>query len=356
MKRFKKAIVDTIMMWFIIFFITMVFIGGVSDILNVRTQIQEIRKIVQIAVLSASKYYIKDNDILKAEEISTNIIKNIALYKKIEQSGISIEFRWYIDDVEINYEDEVPNNVRASITGYSVDMFWFRLAKWYNYIIDKIEAKANIIGGEDLYVVDNFVPIAVNGCTQEFEVGEIYDFLLKSHDLYIDTDNVGFFAVYDPSDGQSSFAHFKNLVDDVMKDKESIFNIDDNISVATVDAIDIANDVKQIAQSFGISGFPGKDMSIAVVDCGSMANSLIVKRILPIKMNAVFCGKCCALMGVCLPPPMSMMCVFLDMLYDLTGEVFNDIGWATTVNTCNNNELFRINFEVLSNDKVILEY
>lgn len=356
MKRFKKAIIDTIMMWFIIFFMTIVFIGGVSDILNVRTQIQEIRKIVQTAVLSASKYYITDKDIVKSEEIATNIIENIPLYKKIEQSGISIEFKWYIDDVEINYQDEIPNNVRASISGYSVDMFWFRLAKWYNYTIDKIEAKANIIV-EDLNVVDNFVPIAVNGCTQEFEVGKTYDFLLKSYDLYSDTDNVGFFAVYDPSGGQSSFAHFKNLVDDVMKDKKSIFNIADNISVATVNAIDIKNDVKQIAQSFGISGFPGKDMSIAVVDCGSTADSLIVKRILPIKMNAVFCGKCCAFMGVCLPRPMSMMCVFFDMLYDLTGDVFNDIGWATSVNTCNHNELFRINFEVLSNkDKVILEY
>ncbi len=346
MRMSKKAFIDQIMLGFFLIAFTVIFIGTVSDELKARSKYTKLKKVVQTAVLSASKYYINnENDEDIAQSIALSIIQEIPLGDEVQDS---IEFVW-------DFESE-PQNVIATISQYNEEFFWFRLLNFDSINFTNISAKANIIA-KDLEIVNNFVPIAVNGCTQELESGTEYDFLLKAYDLYDDGDNVGFFALYDPSGGQSSFAHFKNLVDDVMKDKDSDFDMNtDVVSIATVLSTKIANDVKQISQSFGISGFSGKEMSIAVLDCGSTADAPIVKKLLPIKMNAVFCASCCAFMGMCMPFPMSLMCVFIDMMNDLTGDIFTDMMWATTVSSCNKNELFRINFEVLNNDKVILEY
>ncbi|MEA3228647.1 MAG: hypothetical protein U9P38_06230 [Campylobacterota bacterium] len=346
MKKFKTAFIDQILISFFLIAFTIIFIGTVSDELKARTKYTKLKKIVQTAVLSASKYYInEDPNEENSQDIALSILEQIPLGEEVKDD---IVFVW-------DFESQ-PNNVIATIPTYTEEFFWFRLLSFDTIEFTNISAKANIIE-RDLEVVNNFVPIAVNGCTQEFETGDQHDFLLKAHDLYSDQDKVGFFALYDPSGGQSSFAHFKSVVDDVMKDKDSSFDINsDTIAISTVLSEDIANDVKQVSQAFGIDGFPGKDMTIVVLDCGSTADAPIFKQLIPVKMNAVFCADCCAFMGVCMPFPMSMMCVFLDMLADETGEVFTDIMWNTTVSSCNNNDLFRINLDILSNSTVVLEY
>lgn len=184
--------------------------------------------------------------------------------------------------------------------------------------------------------VTNFVPIVVNGCTQTFNVGDTFDYLLKSYDLYDENDNVGFFGAYDPSSGQSSFAHLKNLVDDVVDGKESDFDLRDELNASTVDSSQIANDVKQIAQSFGISSFSATEMSIVEAKCGSTADNLIIKRVFVVKMNNVYCG------DGCLNPASSNGCSLLD----LSGDVFDDMAWDTAVNSCNSETFFRINFTI----------
>ena len=348
MKNNKKAFIDKIMLGFFLISFVTVFVGTISDELQMRTKYQSLKKITQTAVLSAAKYYLDHQDEQDVEEDAENIAKGI-----IEQTKLGKEIS---NDIVFNWDfDSDPNNVIATIDEYTQELFWFRLLGWKEAPIENVSAKANIVE-QTIEEADNFVPIAVNGCSQDFNKGDQFDFLLKAYDLYDPNDNIGFFALYEPSGGQSSFAHFKNLVKDVMKNKTSHFELDDIVSISTVLAADIKNDVKQISQSFGINGFSSTEMSIAVLDCNSTADSPVVKKILPIKMNQVYCADCCAFMGMCMPWPMSEMCVFMDMLNDLTGDVFSDMIWATTVNSCNKNELFRINFEVLSDDKVVLEY
>jgi len=343
----KKAFIDQIMLGFFLIAFSTIFIGTISDEFTARTKYTELKKVLQTTVLTASKYYLNEEENeAEAENIALSLIEQIPLGAEVKEN---IVFEW-------DFTTE-PNSVIATISEYREEFFWFKLLDFHHIDFTNISAKANMIT-QALESTDDFIPIAVNGCTQTLDAGTNHNFLLKAYDLYDENDNVGFFALYEPSGGQSSFAHFKNIVKDVMRDRVSNFNINnDVISISTVLAINISNDVKQISKAFGISSFSGKDMSIAVLDCGSTADNPIIKELLPIHMNQVYCGSCCSFMGFCMPFPMSMMCKFFDMLQDVTGDVFSDIIWATTVNSCNHNKLFRINFDILNNHaQIVLEY
>lgn len=341
------------MLWFIIFFITMVFIGGVSDILNVRTQIQEIRKIVQTAVLSASKYYIQDNNITLSEEMATNIIQKIPLYQKIEEDNIDIEFRWYIDDIEIDYENEIPNNVRASITGYGVDMFWFRLAQWKEYIVGRIEAKANIVGKptDELPIIDevsDFMPFAINECGQETILPEqSYSFIYKSYDIYENNESTGFYGLRDSepdrSKAQNDFADFKNELFDFNRITTKQYLVNSLLS-------SINNDSQQMASALKISDYEEPlDITIALIDCNSTKDNIIISNLIPVSMTNIYCGD-----------KKTSEENIEKVFNDQTGELFDNINWVEWVESkdCSASGLFRIDIDIKPAEKesVLLEY
>ncbi len=347
----KKAFIDQIMLGFLSIIILFATVATVNDQVTAKTKYTNLLKIVQTATLSAAKHYnqsIVPNSVI-SQNIALEIVKETTLGSEVYGN---IVFTW-----ELNEE---PNYVKAKISNYIHPFFWLKFTGVDSTTFDLIESKANILS-EVIEDVNDFAPIAVNGCNQTYNVGDDFDFLLKTNDMYDDTDNIGFFSVYKdvPGGGESSFAHFKTIIDNLMKDKEeSNFNINDDVVLTSVTSDSIENDVKMLSQAFSTSKFPveGKTMSIAILDCGSEPNNLNIKKILPIKMNAVYCNEhCCtfSMFGMCIP----FICNFMDMMNSMTDDVFDTISWGTSVNTCNSSDLYRINFEVLDNSKqIVLEY
>lgn len=339
----KRAFINIILLGFLLISSVVVFVSTTADDVVWKNKYFNLKKITDNSVLALAKHYNVNKSVQDAEDIANGILSN----SKLGRDALGyITYTWDFDSE--------PNSVKATISNYKHKSFWYKFLGKDEFIFKSVESKAQMIESS-LTQVDNFVPIAVNGCENELNEGEKFDFLLKAYDLYSDNDYVGFFGLYDPSGGQSSFAHLKNIVDDVMKDKISDFDVSkDVISIVTVLSPDINNDVKQISQSFGIDGFEKKDMTIVVLDCESTSDKPIVQKLLPISMNTVACAECCKdpYMGFCMP---SIICTFMDKLNDLTGDVFSDMIWAEDSSTCNKNELFSINFEVLpQSDKTVL--
>ncbi|MEA3553639.1 MAG: hypothetical protein U9R39_04435 [Campylobacterota bacterium] len=335
----KKAFINIILLGFILISSVVVFVSTTADDITWKNKYFNLKKITDNSVLALAKHYNEHNSVQDAQDIANGILSN----SKLGRDALDyITYTWDFDSE--------PNSVKATITNYKHKSFWYKFLGKDEFIFKSVESQAQMIDSP-LEQVGNFVPLAVNGCENEYNDGDEFDFLLKAYDLYQDDDYVGFFGLYDPSGGQSSFAHLKNLVDDVIKDKTSDFDVTkDVVSIVSVLSEDINNDVKQISQSFGIDGFEKKDMTIVVLDCESTADEPVVQKLLPITMNSVACAQCCKdpFMGFCMP---SIICTFVDKLNDLTGDVFSDMIWASDSNTCNKNELFTINFEVLPTTK-----
>lgn len=317
----KKAFVDHLLLGAFLFVIVIVFVSTVNDDRVARDKIFDLKQITDTAVRAAGTYYIDvSEDETSAETISDDILEETKLGREVTPL---LSYNWdYVSN---------PDRLVVNIQNYRHDNFWYKFLDLDSFIL-----QATSIGILDNGYVTNFVPIVVNGCSQIFSIGDTFDYLLKSYDLYDENDNVGFFGAYDPGGGQSSFAHLKNLVKDVMDGNSSEFDLDNDLNVSTVDSSQIANDVKQIAQSFGIAAFSDTPMSIVEAQCGSVADNLIIERVFEITMNGVYCG------DGCLNPAATNGCSLLD----LSGDVFSDTAWDTAVNACNSETFFRINFRI----------
>lgn len=360
-KNMKKAFIDQIMLGLFLISSVIVFVATVSDEAKARSKYTDLKHIVQTAALSSSKYYTNvNNDTEEAQNIALGIIENSRL-------GIEVK-----DDIVFTWDlVSDPNNVVAKIENYKQDMFWYKMLGWDSYTFDKIESKANIISIQT--EASDFLPIAVNGCSQDFVAGTQYDFLLKAYDIYTDTDTVGWFALSLPGGGQSSFAHFKNIINLMMvPGNTNAFRIgedqnfymgddDEHVTVATVESSSIENDVMQIAQAFNASTYSTPmDFSIAVLDCNSTADNPILKEIVQVTMNPPLCANCCQVpfLGLLCGDaiPFKAICMMSQMFDTITNNVFsNDDIWEA--DTCNKSNLFKINFEVKPPDaNIVLEY
>lgn len=328
----KKAIIDQLFLGFFLLIMLVFIVATVNDERSARDKYYSLKNLTNASVLAMGNYFLLvDEDQANAEGISDGLLDK-------SQLGTSIK-----DDIVYTWDmDSNPRTVTASISNYQHPNFWYRFMN-FNFFTLNATSTAKLNNG----YVTNFVPIVVNGCTQTFNVGDTFDYLLKSYDLYTDTDNVGFFGAYDPSSGQSSFSHLKNLIDIVMAGGISEFDLDEQLNVATVDSTEIENDVKQIAQSFAIASFEATPMSIVVAECDSTADNLIIEKVLKITMNGVYCGDGCINEAL-------TDC----QLTDLTGGVFTSMDWDTAVSSCNSEEFFRINFtinEILKKEAVLAD-
>ncbi len=345
----RKAFVDQILLWFIIAVLVFGFVATVSDDNNARVKYQNLKRITDHAALAAAYYYSENfSTVIDDETGKTESAQKATYIVKNDTSKLA-------NEVPIIYTwdfSSTPYRVTATITTHTHENFWWKLFNWKEYVFTNVNSTA-IIAAK--LTGDNFVPIAVNDCTQTFPEGSTFEYILKANDIYSDTDNVGFFALELPGGGQSSFSHFKNLLDLVIDDKDSDFDVtDSDLVISPVNAIDINNDVKQVSQSFDIADFTGKEMSIALLECGSTAANPIISKLLRVDMQNVRCAVCYEdplNPGNCLSPDGDH---FLQ-LSNTDGSVFDDIIWSNTVNSCNNEELFKIEFQVLISDYIRLE-
>ncbi|MEA1915536.1 MAG: hypothetical protein U9N30_09515 [Campylobacterota bacterium] len=316
----KKAIIDQFMIAGVLLVMIIIFVATVNDEASARNKLYNLKGVINTSAYSMGSYYMfQEENTSNAEDVSDDILDQTPLGSEIKNA---VTYTWDLVSE--------PRTVTTVINNYVQENFWYKFLDQ-----DSFSLKATAIAQLHRGYVDNFVPIAINGCSQTFEVGDTFEYLLKSYDLYDDNDNVGFFGLYPEGGGQSSFAHLKNLVHDVMHDTDSEFTLDDEMNVSTVDSSTIANDVKQIAQSFAISGFSTTPMSIVETGCGSTADDLIITRVFKISMEGVYCGDGCF-------NPAINACE----LTDLNGGIFTAMDWDTSVSSCNSEDFFKIKFTI----------
>ena len=345
----KKAYINIILIGAMLIVSVVVFVSTTADDVVWKNKYFNLKKITDSTALSLAKAYNLHQKELDPIDIAEGIADNILDNSNLGSDASNyMTYTWCFKDNNCTVsdkcllDDKCGGIVTATITNYQHDNFWYKFLGKDQFIFEHIESRVQILGGPVTEASD-FLPIAVNGCTQDFPVGEDFSYILKAYDLYEDYDNVGFFGLYEPSGGQSSFAHLKNMLSNILNDEDSNYNIDtDIVSVVTVESDAISNDVKQLSSEsvFDIADFDGKSMTIAVLDCNSTAANPIVKELLPVYVSDVSC----ALSGES-----------DDMLNDLTGSVITDITWASTIPACNNTKFFKLDFTVesITNDTLL---
>ncbi len=345
----KKAYVDIILIGFILLSSVLILVGTNADNITWKNKYFNLKKVTDSTALALAKHYNENQSEDEAEEIADGIL---------DATELGVEIKSYMS-YTWDFDSE-PNSVVATITNYRHENFWYKFLGKNEFIIENVESKANII---DPVTANDFLPIAVNGCNQNFTPGDEFDFLLKAFDTYVTNDNAGFYALSLPGGGQSSFAHFKNVINHIIVpgnnnafrigDDQNFYIDGDEVSVATVDSSSIENDVKQVSQAFDMTKFTPINVSIAVLDCDSTAANPTLREVLQVRLNSVGCASCCTplIFGMCFIP-----CIFADMLNLVTNSELDSFTWENGNKSCNSNALFGINLEVLNNDTVELEY
>ena len=348
----KKAYINIILIGAMLIVSVVVFVSTTADDIVWKNKYFNLKKITDSTAFSLAKAYnLNQNEldpVAIAEGIADNILSNSNLGS--DASNYMTPPVWCFRD-DCNVSESCFNNedcagtVTATITNYPHDNFWYKFLGKDQFIFEHIESRVQILGGP-ITEVSDFLPIAVNGCTQDYPLGDEFSFILKAYDLYDDNDNVGLFGINDPSGGQSSFAHLKNMISNILDGQASNFSLDENISIVTVESDVISNDVKQISDGpvFDITNFTGEYMSIAVLDCNSTADNPIIKEILPVYVTDVSCAE---------DPTHPDN----DMLLNLDGSIFTDTSLVWD-NECSANpeiEVFRLDFRVesITNDTLL---
>jgi hypothetical protein len=312
----------------------MVFIGAVSDELMVRNKYNNLKKILQSAALSSAKYYTyENNNTTEAQNIALGIVEQTPLGKKIKDD---ITFEWdFVSD---------PNNVKASISNYNQEFFWFRLLGLNSTTFDKIEAKANIISTpmNELPIVDevnDYMPFAVNECRQDGRTilpGESFSFIYKPYDIFSADDGTGFYGLRpddpDRTGAQDDFAHFKNEVFDFNRLTQQQYLVNSVLS-------SIENDTSQLSSALEVKKFVGPlPISIALIDCASTKDNIVISNLVKVNMTNIYCGY-----------KFTSEANVVQAFEDQTGDVFDAaitwINW-TEDNDCSQSGLFRIDLEV----------
>lgn len=358
----KKAFINIILLGFILISSIIVFLSTTSDDIVWKNKYFNLKKITDSHALSlagAYNEYLYNNvtdestDAIKAKAlvIANNILNNSNLGD--DASNYMTEtwcLRKEADAGTCTLSELCENNsdcggiVTATITNYQHDNFWYKFLGKDQFTFEHIESVAEVINDPDKPPSD-FLPIAVNGCDQNYTTPLEYDFLLSTHDEYEDYIYDSFYALSEPGGGQSSFAHFKNVINDILSGKDSFFDKDTEVTtISDVYWDDVDNDVKQVSQSFDITNFTKTPMSILVLDCGSTPTDLKVKGYLPIMMTDVWCA-----------PDEAAIKIALDDNVSVFTEAY-DLYWLKSVPSCNTTKYFRIHFEVTGGlDTTMLE-
>lgn len=292
----RKAFIDQILLWFMIAVLSVGFVGIVIDETNARVKIHNLKSLTDHAALAAGKYYSNIDDSTSAAENAANHI--ISSSTSALASEVTVNYTWdFVSD---------PNTVTATIANHNHQNFWLRLFGTDEFQIQNIFSIAEIIPADDT-IGDDVAPIGVNQCSLNLDPGDILTLSLSAHNLYDPNNTTSFYALsdkhIDPSfncafghgDAQASFTQFKQIIDDIVKDKvndDTTFDITSeykpvaNVCSDELTSNDLANDLKQSSQSFG-SSFPVY-MSIIALGCASTdGNNLVYERIIPIKVTNV---------------------------------------------------------------------
>ena len=340
----KKAFINIVLLGFVLISSVVVFIASTADDIVWENKYFNLKKITDSTALALAKHYNTNENIDDAETIADGIL---------DATELGIEAKSYITYTWDLVSD--PNNVIVTITNYQHANFWYRFLGKDQFIFETIESKANIIStpADELPVIDevsDFMPFAINECGKDGGInpGDSFSFIYKSYDIYESSESLGFYGLTpnDPeprSGAQSDFAHFKNEVLDFNRITTQEYLVD-----TSQDSIE--NDAQQLASALAVHTYDDPmDISIALMDCASTKDNIIISNLIPVSMTNIYCGD------------KTTSSLNIDSAFeDQSGEVFEDITWVEWVESkdCSQSGLFRIDLDIKIPDEeiVILEY
>ena len=338
----KKAFIDQIFLGLFLFVALIVLGATVSDEMDARNTYYNLKKITDNAVLSMAKYYMDVNpNTTEAEAIANAMLDESSLGLKVKDK---IAYTWDLAST--------PNSVTATIANYIHPTFWYRFLDKTSFTL-KAESKANIVDLTELEQVDqadDFVPFAINECGQSsISPGDTFSFIYKPYELYDANEGLGFYGLDstlpDRLDGsQSGFAHFKNEVTSFDRTTSTQYLVDSDLS-------SIENDAQQLASQLEVHKFNENNIpwniSVALLDCSSTKDNIIIKNLVPVAMTKIYCG------DKATPQP-NIDSAFIDD----TGDVFTDVTWLDWVDTtdCSQSGLFRMDITIATPQDAQLEY
>ncbi len=340
----KKAYVEIILLGLVLLTSVAIFVGSNADDVSWKNKYFNLKKLTDSTALALAKHYNENQNQDEAETIANGLLNSTQL---------GIEARTYMTYTWDLISE--PRNVIVTINNYPHENFWYKFLGTTEFIFNNVESKANIIliPANELPIVDavsDFMPFAINDCGQAGGInpGDSLSFIYKSYDIYTADESLGFYGLTpndpDPRTGaQSDFAHFKNEVLNFNRLTTQEYLVDS--SQATIE-----NDAQQLASALAVHTYDTPmDISIALLDCASTKDDIIISNLIPVSMVNIYCGDKTT-------PQLSIDSAFVDQ----TGEVLDNINWVEWVESkdCSQSGLFRIDIDIKipDVDSVILEY
>lgn len=192
----KKAIIDQIMLGFLLFTSLIALGATISDNMQARDKYYNLKKITDNSVLTLAKYYINvEEDTTEAENINYQMLEETKLGNEIKDN---ITYTWDFDSE--------PNSVTATISDYKEDTFWFKFFNLDSFTLkSSSQASITIIdtGLPTSSYSAGIAPFAIND--RDFSIGDSIDmnYSITADWAYADKDT--FYPVITNCDCDCSF-------------------------------------------------------------------------------------------------------------------------------------------------------
>jgi len=192
----KKAIIDQIMLGFLLFSMLIILGATISDNMQARDKYYNLKKITDNSVLTLAKYYVTVNeDTDEAEDINYDMLSQTSLGNEVKDN---ITYTW-------NFDSE-PNTVTATIENYNEKTFWFKFIE-LNFFTLKAKSQASITiidtGLPTSSYSAGLAPFAIND--RDFSIGDLInmDYAITADWAYSDKNT--FYPVITNCDCDCSF-------------------------------------------------------------------------------------------------------------------------------------------------------
>lgn len=134
----KNAIIDSILLGFILFASIILLIGTVTDQDIAVNKSFNLETLAKTATRALSKHYMYFEDMGEAEDVATNIVSETKIGKEVVNSNL-INYTW--TDESGNGE---PDIVTTTIEGYTQDNFWFKFFKKNNFNLPRVQSSSYV--------------------------------------------------------------------------------------------------------------------------------------------------------------------------------------------------------------------
>lgn len=301
--KMKQAVLDHLLLGFIIVVSLLLFGGTVADEFEARKKYYQLKKLTDNATRTVAYSYLthyleyldRNTTVTFSESLSDAMLDNTKLGLEIKNKygGLTYDWEWH--------DDIYPSSITAKIENYKQKTFWWAIFEKASFTLNA-ESTLPIpqrTGGE-------IMPLAINGCDGEGGKREdlfpgtednpnIITFQFTGYDDYYADDQIGTFGITqkceDPT-GNAFFADYKNDFSKTLVNDDGFFesdiNIDINNDIICLPGVDFDNpdtvDPKQLYQSF--LGFPiPTTMDIIVLDCDSVAGDVNPMEVIRVELN-----------------------------------------------------------------------